>query len=51
MKDIFWCKAMYQNNVVSQFTGGHDVQLLPFEEYEDIDYVHEDLYHYYFISE
>lgn len=49
-KDIFWCKAMYQNNVVSQFTGGHDVQHLPFEEYEDIEYVHEDLYHYYFMT-
>ena len=49
-KDIFWCKAMYQNNVVSQFTGEHDVQILPFEEYEDIEYVHEDLYHYYFMT-
>ena len=36
-KDIFWCKAMYQNNVVSQFTGGPSC-------------CRRVLYHYYFMT-
>ncbi len=48
--DMFFCRAVYQNVVVSQITGAHDVQILPFEEYEDIEFVHPDLMHYYFMT-
>jgi|VirMetMinimDraft_7_1064189.scaffolds.fasta_scaffold23115_2 glycosyltransferase involved in cell wall biosynthesis len=48
--DMFFCRAVYQNIVVSQITGANDVHILPFEEYEDIEYVHEDLMHYYFMT-